>query len=128
MFVCVTPANPDSTENRYMAKKTRTLPALAGEQLRRWVEAEFEVEDHQRPLLDGAAVQADRAAAFRRVIDDEGEVVTDRFGQRRIHPAVDAERKALDSMRLLLRELGLSTLDADEARPPRITGRYVQEG
>jgi phage terminase small subunit len=110
-----------------MAKVHKTGLGLAGRALVAAVESSFEVDDHHRALLEGAAVQADRAAEFRRVIDAEGATTQDRFGQAKVHPAVDAERKALDSMRLLLRELGLS-VDQAEARPPRIFGRYVQEG
>ncbi len=110
-----------------MTKRPQTPTPMAGKQLIAAVEAEFDVEDHRRPLLEAAAVQADRAAEFRRVIEAEGAVIENRFGARIVHPAVDAERKALDSMRLLLRELGLS-IDEDEARPPYIAGRYVQEG
>jgi hypothetical protein len=110
-----------------MTKRPRTPAPLAGKQLIAAVEAEFDIEDFKRPILDAAALHADRAAAFRMEIEAEGVMVENRFGQRVINPAVDGERKALDAMRLLLRELGLA-LDENEARPPHIRGRYVQGG
>jgi phage terminase small subunit len=110
-----------------MTKRPRTPAPLAGKRLITAVDAEFDIEAYKRPVLEAAALHADRAAAFREVIEAEGAVITNRFGARVVHPAVDAERKALDAMRLLLRELGLA-LDENEARPPHIHGRYVQEG
>ena len=44
----------------------------------------------------------------------------DRFGAPKIHPGVDAERKARDQFRLLLRELGL---DVEPPTEKRMTGR-----
>jgi hypothetical protein len=110
-----------------MAKRPRTPASMAGKQLIAAVDAEFDVEDFKRPILEAAALHADRAAAFRHEIDQDGVMVVNRFGVKVVNPAVDGERKALDAMRLLLRELGLA-LDENAARPPYIGGRYVQEG
>jgi phage terminase small subunit len=111
------------------AKRRTTVQGLAGKQLVKWIEDAFEIADHQRPLLNAAAMQEDRAAAFRDVIEKEGCITTDRFGQPHEHPAVAGERQAVNTLRLLLRELGASAVDDEaDARPPRIAGRYVQEG
>jgi hypothetical protein len=110
------------------SKKQTAVFGLAGRRLVQAVEALYEVDEPRRPHLNTAALMLDRAAELRRVIDREGVSVTDRFGQVRPHPLLDAERRAHSEARMALRELGLSTVDADEARPPRIGGRYVQEG
>jgi phage terminase small subunit len=98
----------------------------ASRALWREVVATWALDLHHLRLLEGACRQLDRAAAARMVLETDGLVVLDRFGQQRGHPMIDVERRALDAARLLLRELGLED-GAEVGRPPRISGRYVQE-
>lgn len=95
----------------------------AGEAAVRAVEAVYDLEDFQLPILRGYAVQLDRAANFAAIIERDGPIFVDRFGQQKMHPAVDGERKALDAARLLLRELGLE-VEEEPGRPPRLARRY----
>lgn len=45
-------------------------------------------------VLGHAAEMLDRITAARELIDEDGPIVTDRFGQRREHPAVRVERES----------------------------------
>lgn len=89
---------------------------------RRWVagiEAEYELEDWHRRLLQGAAEQWDRAQEARATVAVDGAYVKDRFGQLRAHPGVAVQRDALTLFARLVRELNLDSAP-DDARPPRI--------
>lgn len=90
---------------------------------RAWLEgiaAEWLLESHHRSLLVLAARAWDRAEAARHAIEAEGLTFEDRFGQPHERPEVGIERAAMNSFRLLVRELGLDIKPPAESRPPRI--------
>ena len=71
-------------------------------------------------LLTAAAVALDRMVAARKVIQDEGEIVKDRYKQSKVHPACTLEKDSragfLAAMRALQLEIG----------PPQPVGRPTQ--
>lgn len=85
----------------------------------------FEVERHHVDLLESACHQLDRAESSRAVIASEGVTTIDRFGQARVHPAVEAERQAHLTFCKLQRELGLDVLPPEQTRGPRRPGTGV---
>ncbi len=95
-------------------------PEHLGEQGRRFwsrvVEA-FELLPQDLDRLEGAAKALDRAAAAREILDREGLVVRDRFGQHREHPAARLETQAWGTFRLLVRELGIDDEPPPDTRP-----------
>jgi len=85
----------------------------------RSVDAGYLLEDHHVRLLSEAASAWDRAQQARELVDADGLVTVDRFGQSKPHPAVTIERDARVLFARLMRELNLD--DAPEAaRVPRI--------
>ena len=58
------------------------------------------------------------------LIAEQGLTITDRHGQVRPHPTVAIERDSRVAFVRVLRELGLSD-EANDSRPPRLTGRYA---
>jgi phage terminase small subunit len=92
---------------------------------RRWVDSivsEYELESHHLKLLVAAAEAWDRGQEARAILADEGLCTTDRFGQRRAHPAAGIERDAKGLFARLIRELGLDVDGPGDCRPPRIGG------
>ena len=93
---------------------------------RRWwakIARTYELEAHHFKLLTLACEAWDRGQQAREILEKEELIVKDRFGQARAHPAVAIERDARIAFARLVRELGLDTEDAPEARPPRIGGQ-----
>lgn len=84
---------------------------------------EFELEPHHLRLLELAGQAWDRCQEARRVLATDGAVVTDRWGQKKTHPACAIERDSMGSFARLMRELNLDVAPPD-ARPPVIPGRY----
>lgn len=76
------------------------------------VQETFAIADHQQPLVTVAAELLDRADECRRIIDDEGVTVVDRFGQTKSHPLLPSERDARNAFLLACSRLGI------DARPP----------
>jgi len=68
---------------------------------------QFTLEPHHRMLLEAAATAWDRATDARVMIEAEGAVVRDRFGQPKPHPAVQIESTALALFARLTVQLGL---------------------
>jgi P27 family predicted phage terminase small subunit len=62
-------------------------------------------------LLQSACEAFDRLQGARRLLDAEGAVVTDRFGQKRPHPAAALERDARSQMHAAMRLLRLAPGD-----------------
>jgi len=92
--------------------KNRTIepPGHLQADTRDWfarVVADYLLEDHHVRLLVGCCEAWDRAETARNRVKRDGMFYEDRFGAPKLHPGVDAERKARDQFRLLLRELGL---------------------
>lgn len=79
----------------------------------------YELEAHHVHLLTLAAEQLDRAAEARERLSQEGAYLTDRFGQLRLHPAVQVERDASMTYAKLMRELDLDAA-VSEPRPPEL--------
>jgi P27 family predicted phage terminase small subunit len=70
--------------------------------------AEFEIADAAGLALLLTACEArDRAVAARRVIQAEGEVITDRYGQSKVHPACALEKDSRNGFLAALRALSL---------------------
>jgi len=69
---------------------------------------------------ESACREWDVAEEARRLVEAEGVVVEDRFGQPKTHPAVGIERKARSAFRLLVRELGLDHASPGESRGPAV--------
>jgi hypothetical protein len=83
--------------------------------------SEFSINDAAGfALLLTAAEALDRMSAARRVIQDEGELVKDRYGQSRINPACQLERDSRNGFLAAMRALHLET------GPPRPVGRPPQ--
>lgn len=66
-------------------------------------------------LLEQAMRAFDRTEQARAMIDRDGGIIEDRFGQKVPHPAVKLER---DSRHQLLQCLRALNLDVEPARPP----------
>ena len=85
-------------------------PRHLSQDARAWwrvVVARYELEEQHLRILQLAAEAWDRADQARKILAKEGVVVTDRFGQRRKHPAVSIEEQARLAFVRLLRELDL---------------------
>ena len=82
----------------------------------------FELEPHHIYLLSLACEALDRGAQARKILQKEGLVVTDRFGQEKTHPLIAVERDSALRYARLLRELCLDDSQPDAPRVPRIGG------
>jgi phage terminase small subunit len=80
---------------------------------------EYELEPHHIRLLSEAAHAWDRAQQARALVDHDGLVVRDRFGQAKAHPAVAIERDSRSLYVRICRELDLDNVAEVESRPPR---------
>jgi len=89
---------------------------------RKWISSlkkRFVLEDWIVRLFVFAGQNWDRAQEMRRIIAKEGSIQTDRFGQKKPHPAVLIESQAMLNFAKLLRETGIDLVKADDPRPPR---------
>jgi phage terminase small subunit len=77
-------------------------------------------EPHALETLKLACEALDRCEQARQVLAAEGAFVSNRFGERRVHPAVAVERDSRLAALRALRELSLDGVDAADVRPPRI--------
>lgn len=93
------------------AKSAPKPPKALSAEGRRWWQAirdEYDVRDSAGLLLlQTAAEQFERMRAEERVIDREGSVLADRFGQKKQHPAVLNARDARTQMLQCLKALNL---------------------
>ncbi len=108
-----------------MTKKLRAPSHLATSTREWWrsVIQNWHLEPHHIRLLTLAAESFDRAAECRRVIQKEGLISKDRYGQPRLHPAADEERRAKALFATLLKQLNLDVGDPEaEEEKKRITG------
>lgn len=85
----------------------------------RGVVADYALDPHHLRLLALCCEAWDRAQEAREVLEAEGTYVTDRFGQRKAHPAVAVERDARIGFARLLRELDLDAEPTPDPRLPR---------
>ena len=86
----------------------------------RHVLSEYELESHHEKILIQAAETLDRIIEARETIARDGAYYRDRFGQPRVHPAVDVERNGRIVFARLVRELNLSADEVMESRPPSL--------
>jgi phage terminase small subunit len=94
---------------------------------KRWVHRlrrEYVLEDRHIRLLVAAGRLWDQAEECRSIIEKEGSLAVDRFGQTKAHPAVEMERVSLIGFSKLLREVGLDLSRPDDPRPPSRPGGY----
>lgn len=82
----------------------------------REVVQQYEMDSHHLLLLTAAAEELDAAAMARETVAAEGATYLDRYGQVRPHPMLDVGRKARNSFRLMVRELGLDVAPVSEPR------------
>lgn len=80
----------------------------AGRAMWRRLMADYPLEDAgAQALLLAACEAAQRAEEARALVDRDGAIVLDRFGQRKPHPGVQIERDARTQMIAALRALRL---------------------
>ena len=94
-----------------------------GKALWRRLNETFVLENHHLPVLAAALGALDRAEQARKILDAEGLVAADRFGQKKVHPAALVERDNRSLAARLLRELALDVPGNNDARPPRLGGQ-----
>ena len=113
-------------------KKQLRAPSHLTKATRHWwvsVVKGWHLEPHHIRLLTLAAESFDRAAECRRVIQKEGLISKDRYGQPRLHPAADEERRAKALFASLLKQLNLDVGDPEaEEEKKRITGSKYYRG
>jgi P27 family predicted phage terminase small subunit len=97
------------------------LSAEAGAMWDRTV-ADFVLEDHDLVRLRVALEAWDRMTGARRILDAEGLVFFDRFGQPKQRPETNVERDARTAFLRAWRELGLDVHEPADYRPPSIVG------
>ncbi len=92
----------------------------------RTVMEEFELEEHHVRLLTLACEAFDAAQDARMVLQSEGKVFLDRFGQPKPRPEVNIQRDSAISFARLLRELDLDVnVPAERSRPPALISNRV---
>lgn len=89
---------------------------------------DFELDAHHIRLLTLAAEAWDRCQAAREIVDAEGLIVLDRFGQQKQHPAIAIERDARVGFCRVLRELALDIDEPADSRPPTIAANTRKVG
>jgi P27 family predicted phage terminase small subunit len=90
--------------------------------------AEFDITDAAGLALLLTACEAlDRMSAARRVIEADGEITEDRYGQKKVHPACQLERDSrngfLAAMRALQLDIGPTLPVGRPTTPLGWTGR-----
>ena len=92
----------------------------------RTVMEEFELEEHHIRLLILACEAYDAAQEDRKVLQNNGKVFVDRFGQPKPRPEVAIQRDSAISFARLLRELDLDVnMLAARSRPPALVSNRV---
>ena len=87
---------------------------------------EFELEEHHVRLLTLACEAYDAAKDARKVLQNEGKVFVDRFGQPKPRPEVATQRDSAISFARLLRDLDLDVdMIAARSRPPALVSNRV---
>ena len=93
-----------------MTRIPKPPPELSptGKKLWRAILAEWPITDSVHlAVLRTALESLDRADRCRAIVDREGEVIKDRFGQAKPHPLLAAERDARSSFLQAVKTLGL---------------------
>lgn len=85
----------------------------------------YELEDEELATLTLALEASDIAQTARRTLGREGQMLEDRFGQTKPHPAIQVHRDALASWARLTSQLGIPAEPATD-RPRRdLHGHYA---
>lgn len=93
---------------------------LAGKKFFRKVLSEYVLtEGHDIMRLFMACRCLDEIAEAEKVVTDEGRFISDRFQQKREHPAAKAIRDNKIIFLRIIRELGLDISTPADSRPPR---------
>ena len=101
---------PDPARKQGRLPKAPTGLSTAARGWWRRLLGDYELDDQAGLLLlESALRQFDRAEKARAILDKEGIVVTDRFGQQRAHPAAPLERDARAGMLAVFRALGIES-------------------
>ncbi len=103
------------------AQKPPSGLSKSGKALWKSLQAEFGIMDASGlEYLTAGCAHRDRMIEAREIIQKEGSIVLDRFGQQRAHPACAVERDASASMLRCFRALNLDTTPNHPApgRPP----------
>jgi P27 family predicted phage terminase small subunit len=79
----------------------------------------YELDIHHLKLLEAACTAYDRMTEARAILDRDGVVYHDRFGNPRKHPCVSVEQDARLAFARLIRELDLDGETVPESRLPR---------
>jgi phage terminase small subunit len=104
-------------------KKPPAHLGKAGRQLFRDVVAEYSIDDVAGLALLGTAAEClDRIRAAQAAIERDGEVVQDRYGQVKVHPACNLEKDARNGFLMALKALNLD-LEPLKSAPGRPMGR-----
>lgn len=89
---------------------------------RKWITSlkrRYVLEDYHERLLILAGQAWDRAQQAARTIAADGQIQTDRFGQKKPHPSIQIEAVSMLNFAKLLRESGIDLERPDEPRPKR---------
>lgn len=104
----------------------KTPPKDLSTEARTWwkrLVSEYAIDDDAGLLLLQTAMEAfDRMRAAQEAIREDGVTVLDRFGQRKAHPLLPAERDARSQMLVALKALNLDVEPLHD-RPGRPAGR-----
>jgi P27 family predicted phage terminase small subunit len=104
----------------------KTPPKVLSTEARTWwkrLVSEYAIDDDAGLLLLQTAMEAfDRMRVAQEAIREDGVTVLDRFGQRKAHPLLPAERDARSQMLAALKALNLDVEPLHD-RPGRPAGR-----
>jgi phage terminase small subunit len=110
----------DMYEN--IRKSAGKRPRLTSEArtLKTQIESDSELDSGGQVVLRMALESLMRLREAQTILASEGAVVRDRFGQPRVHPAVDVEHKARMQFITCIKQLGLDLepLNSGPGRPP----------
>ncbi|MFH1797610.1 MAG: P27 family phage terminase small subunit [Pseudomonadota bacterium] len=97
-------------------------PGHLAAETRRWVDGileDYDLQSHHFKILVKAAEAHDRGEEARKILKTDGIVIADRFGTKKVHPAVAIERDARVAFMRGVRELGLDAEQVEAPRAPR---------
>jgi P27 family predicted phage terminase small subunit len=91
-----------------------------------WNRTAVGLDETRRLLLTSAAEAWDRASGARELLEAEGIVVTDRFGQPKPHPATTVERDARGQFVAFVAKLDLSETPAGPSKLDELIDRRAK--
>jgi hypothetical protein len=77
------------------------------------------LERHHVAILNAALASWDRCEEAAAIVNRDGAVVRDRFGQQKVHPAIAIERDSRAAFLRGMRELDVDGAVEADVRPPR---------